>query len=318
MPIIDRGCVLGIARGRPFPDRRVDLDLRKMWAGFATYDAIINAQTAGSKFRFDVTKIASTAPVAANWYDLWPVTGQPTQGAYGGTAATAKPLNDTAVGSIPHGGNVSTATKHLTSIYMNASGGTPTLMLYDRVLTYEACVFTAASSQGMTNTLSAARYVSAGQSGMKIARTCQTAYGATAANLTVCTYVDQAGTGSITAPTTTAIVLTVSCAAPTANLGARIDTSFGPFLPMAQGSPGARSITNYTTSAANTGTTCWILARPLAVVPISAAGVTTMMDTVMQVASLERIYDGACLSWLALFPAATAATFTGGFETAWA
>jgi hypothetical protein len=318
LPVLVNGKTVAVVRGRNYPDRRVEISRDKMWCGFTTYDSIINAITQGQKFRADWIKANTTAPVAANWYDMWPVGGMPAVGTYTGTASASRSLTDADVGAMAHGGNVSTATKHLLNVALNSSGGTPTVMLYDRVLTYEAVPFNAAAANTFTNTNTAQRYASAGTSGMKIAVTAQTVLGATASNITTLTYVNQAGTASRTMPTTITQVVTVSAAAPTATLGARfVATAAGQFLPFQAGDSGARSITNLTTSAANTGTLCFVLARPLCIIPTQAALSTTLMDTVMQVAGLERIFDGACLSFFTLFPTATATTLVGAVEAGW-
>ena len=74
-----------------------------------------------------------------------------------------------------------------------------------------------------------------------------------------------------------------------------------------------------TFSAANTGTGALCIARPLAQITLSVAGLMTEKDLLNQIPSLPVIKDGACLVWLYGAGAATAAstTFAGGIEVVW-
>lgn len=302
---------------------RMDVDVwrmpEKMWAGFASYDDLISEMTAGKKWTAVFAKGHTSAPVANTWVDLWTVSGLPTGGSFGGTARTAKQFDDTSTGALIHGGNVTPDTKHLISEQVVSSGGTPTMWLCDRVLSYESCAFTAATNQLMTNTLTAQRYVSAGQSGLQCTVVADTATGATAANMTRLAYTDQGGTTGQLMPTAVTKTITASSAAPSTVLGARCVVPLGvsPWIELAAGDTGMRAVEDFTTSAANTGTMAFVMLKPLALMPTFAAGIPATMDLVAQVASLERVYDGACLSFMAFFPAATASTFTGRVDVAW-
>lgn len=330
MPVIYRGKHLGWVKGEgPFSPvvysrRRQPGD--GMWCAFTSYDDIINAYGSNKNLKLFFSKVHTTAySVANNYYDLWPIAGDPPAGAWGGAAHTAQNKTDATTGSLWHGGNVSTDVKNLLYTWINSSAATPTLTLYDRCLTYEACVFNANSNQAMTNTNTLARYQNAGEGACKIFCAVQTVTGATAASLTQLQYTDQDGNTLQSMPTATTVTFIPSAAAPTANLGARFivpSTSgatllWGPYLPMATGDSGARLIANFTTSAANTGTFTFVLARPLAVLPVQTAGVTSVYDLVEQVAGLERIRDGACLALYSYAAATTAGTYNGGFQVGW-
>jgi hypothetical protein len=310
-------------RGRNWRDPRVDVWPlpEKHWAGFSTYDDLISELTAGKKYTANFSKAATTNPVANNWYHLWTVAGIPGAGAYGGTARTAKRYDDTSTGAILHGGNVSADTKHLLSTAQLSTAGatSPLLWLCDLVLSYEQCAFSAAVNQAMTNTLTALRYNGAGLSGMQACVVADAVLGATAANMTRLAYTDNAGNTANLMPTGVTKAITVSAAAPTASLGSRCVVPLGnsPWIELAAGDQGMRAIEDYTTSAANTGTMAMLLLKPLAVMPTYTAGIMTVLDTVAQVASLERIYDGACLTFLAFYPAATGNTFFGRVEVGW-
>ena len=296
-------------------------------ATITTYDGMIAAATAGKSDMTDWTKTHTTAPIANNYYDLWPVGGKPTAGTYPGAARTAVQWNESSTGAIFHRGNVSPDVKNSRYIFGQATAGAtpPTIQLYDRVLSYDACGFASGSNQTMVNTLPAQRYISAGQGGLQLMITVQTVLGTTVTNLTQVSYTDNAGNTGSLVPQTPVPSIIVSAAAPTTTLGARVvapSTSpatlpWGPYMPLAAGDSGMRAVENYTTSAANTGTMCWVLCKPLATLPLDSAGRTQFMDLVQMTPGMERIYDGACLAIMVYFPVGTAATINGGFGYVW-
>jgi hypothetical protein len=91
----------------------------------------------------------------------------------------------------------------------------------------------------------------------------------------------------------------------------------GAFIPLAAGDCGMRSITNVTWSAANTGLHAFCMVKPLTTLPLPAALVPAERDLVMQLANLERVFDGACLTFFVFFPVATGATLTGEIDVGW-
>lgn len=295
------------------------------FAGISSYDDIIAALSAGRGYRSVFTKSNTTAPVANNWYDLWPVGGYPAAGAYGGTALTAKQFTDATAGALYTNGNVeATYQKYLLASACGATGGSPTLMLYDRVITWETCAFSA-SSQSFINTLTAQRYNGSGLPGLNIAVTGQTLTGGTASQFSALTYTNQAGSTAISMPTTRSVFVTTAAAAPTATLGSRlvapIDTGgtvqWSQYLPVVQGDTGVRKLEAFTCSAANTGTLCFVGLREYMWIPLGTAGLPTQIDNVFQIGGLDRIYDGACLALMSYFPAATAATVMGFAKSVW-
>ena len=288
-------------------------------AGFTSYDDLISEITAGKRLPLPWCKLASTAPVAATFYDLWPVGGMPGAGVYDVSVLLKfVQTTDVTTGALYHGGNKSPDTKHLAVMMALASAGSPApiLFLVDRVGHYP--LVQSASPQAFDNTNAPNRYVSVGQSGLQACLVGIAAGGSTASNITTLTYVNQAGATGHAMPTTSAVAVTVSCAAPTVNLGARVLTTVaGPFLPLQAGDTGIQQLTNITFSAANTGNEAILLVRPLASIPLPGANIPAERDLVMQIANLERIYDGACLDWLVYFPAATGATLLGQTDVVW-
>jgi hypothetical protein len=286
---------------------------------FTTYDDIISEISAGKILPMPWSKNPTTAPIAANWYHLWPVGGHPQAGAlYTGTALNHQRTNDTTVGSDWHGGNKSPDTKHILSLMALASAGAtpPMVLVVDQIGYYP--LTQSASSQNFVNTNGPDRYIAAGEGGLQASLVNGAAGGATASNITVLTYVDQDGNAGNTMPTTTAVAVTVSTALPTATLGARVLTTVaGPFIPLAVSDAGIRSLTNVTFSAANTGLEAFVMLRPLAFMPLRTALVAEERDLVQDLVSMPRVFDGACIAFMAFFPVATGCVFTGIINVAW-
>jgi len=330
LPVLHQGKVIAFVRGyarSPLVEWRLPPKGggAHLWMGYSNYDDIIAELSAGKRFADMWCKAFTTAGVANNWYDQWPVGGNPQAGAYAGAARTAVSFTDATTGGMLHGGNVSTDTKHFLTAFGNANNTSATIVVYDRVLTYEACTITNAN-QVMTNATAAARYISAGQPGLKIMITGQTVLGATANAYTQLQYTDQDGNTLQSMPTSFGVNVIVSAAAPTTTLGARVVSpavaagtlSFGQFMPLATGDTGVRLIDNYTHSANNTGTLAYVLCQPLVYIPIQSAGQASLFDEVQQLASLPRVYDGACLSFMVYSPTATTNIVPNGrFEWGW-
>lgn len=144
------------------------------------------------------------------------------------------------------------------------------------------------------------------------------ALGAGTPNITL-TYTDAAGNAGNTTPAT----LPQSNA--TAPIG-QIEYSgtgagkYGPFVPLAAGDSGIRTIQTFQYSVTHTsGTTNIVLCRPLLTLPMTTVGVAAERDLLNQLPSLPRVYDGACLVWLMYAGAATpvSSAFYGHLDFAW-
>jgi hypothetical protein len=144
------------------------------------------------------------------------------------------------------------------------------------------------------------------------------ALGAGTPNITL-TYTDAAGNTGNTTPAT----LPQSNA--TAPIG-QIEYSgtgagkYGPFVPLAAGDSGIRTVDTFQYSVTHTsGTTNIVLCRPLLTLPMTTVGVAAERDLLNQLPSLPRVYDGACLVWLMYAGAATpvSSAFYGHLDFAW-
>ena len=285
-------------------------------------DQLVSAISAGQTTRYDWNKITGgSAYTAGRWYDGSMLNALPIANAWAGTALNWRTCdestgNGTQIFGIPHGGNVSPLVKHL--LNMNAWGTAATsvpgtLMLVDLQGYYPGISNNTTSAQTLVGTPTL-RYTNGEGCRMYWVQTAVA--GATAQNIAL-SYTDQDGNagnalGATVAMTASGIAGHISHAGTAAN-------NYGPFLPLASGDTGVRSVQTVTFSAANTGTGALCIARPLAQITLSVAGLMTEKDLLNQIPSLPIIKDGACLVWLYGAGAATAAstTLAGGIEVVW-
>lgn len=277
--------------------------------GFSSMDDFVSEVTQNGKFwRADWNKITGAAAyTAGRWYDLSPLNGTPVANAFSGTALNAQVPTDATGFGIWHGGNVSTDTKHLTNIgaYSAVATAVPgVLMLCDMCLYYPGISMNSASAQTLVNGSTLTRYTTG--AGLRAALVIQTTSGATAHNVAI-SYTNQAGTAGRSLPVT--VSCTASAITPHITHSGTAANNYGPFLPLASGDTGIRSVQSVTLSAASgAGTAALCLYKPLATLPITTLGVAAERDLMNQLPSMPQIQDGACLVWLYFPGAATAAS----------
>jgi hypothetical protein len=285
-------------------------------------DNLITALSAGQTTRYDFNKITgASAYTLGRWYDMSSLGGLPIANAWAGTAlawttCTESAGNGTQIFGMPHGGNVSTSKKHLLNMnaWATAATGVPgTLMLVDLQGYWPGISNNTTSAQTLTGTPTL-RYTNG--AGCRLFQVQTAVAGATAQNIAL-SYTDQSGNTGNALPVT--VAMTASAIVGHISHSGVAANNYGPFLPLASGDSGVQNVATVTMSAANTGTFALCLARPLATITLSVAGLMTEKDLLNQIPSLPEIKDGACLVWLYGAGAATAAstTFAGGIEVVW-
>jgi len=283
-------------------------------------DDLISEITAGKFNRADFNKITgAVAYTAGRWYDFSPLGGTPVANAWAGSALAWRTCdettgNGTQIFGLPNGGAVSPDTKHGLNVSVVSAVATAVpgvLMLVDMQGYYPGINMNSSSAQNFTGTPSL-RY--ADGAGIRPYLVIVTSSGATAHNVAI-SYTNQAGTSGRALGATTSC--TASAITPHITHSGLAANNYGPFLPLAGGDTGVRSVQSLTLSAASlAGTAALVLARPILSIPITTAGVAAERDLVNQLPSLPRIIDGACLTWLYFAGAATGAStnFYGALE----
>jgi hypothetical protein len=266
---------------------------------------LINRQTGGNNgtpenvFFHKVPRVAgaaATAPIAGRACSLWTYDGMPAGGA---TPTAAAIPTSTTTGAIPFTNAGGTREKWLISANI-----TPTVagvyLLYDRLFHIgglNATLTTAQTVQGSPATPALTRNTSG--DGTFAFYEIYTIIGATAATLTM-TYTNQAGTGSRTS---------------TINIGSTgfREVTRAQRIPLAAGDSGIQSVRQIqlsasTTTAGNFGIT---IARPIAWIPVGAAGIAGWRDYTTGLPGIPKIDNDACLSLMFIPGAATATELFG-------
>jgi hypothetical protein len=288
---------------------------------FGSFEHLLQRVSSGFYTRTDFAAIPPTTFAVARWYDFSSRMFSD-RNSFAGTSLTWRSCNEstgngTEVFGMYHGGNVSTATKHIlnASVVGASSSALGNLLLVDLQGYWPGISTNSSSLQTLSGTPSL-RYTNGEGCQLYFVQT--VASGATAHNLSL-SYTNQAGTSSrslrsTVSMTPSAIVTHISHSGTSAG-------NFGPFLPLAAGDYGVQNVASVTFSAASgAGTGALCLARPLLSVPLSTAFTMTERDLISNLPSLPRVYDGACLVWL-IFPYAIIGVnspFYGYLDFGWA
>lgn len=290
----------------------------------SSIDNLYAAFGAGQTERTDWNKITGGAAyTAGRWYETLSLGGYPPATAFPGTALTWQTCTDatgdgTTRFGIPHGGNVSALIKHLSTMaaWTTAATGVPAvLQLVDVQGYYPGVNMNLATAQTLLGT-PAHRYTDG--AGCRLFLAARATTGATAHNLAL-SYTNSASVAARALPVT--VSCTASAIVPHIVHSGTAANNYGPFLPMASGDVGVKSVQTVTLSAASgtASTAALVLARPLASIPLSIAALMTEKDFWNQLPSAPQIKDGACLGFLLGSGAAIAAntTFSGDVTTVW-
>lgn len=223
------------------------------------------------------------------------------------------PYTDSGIGreaGFWHGGNVSTDTKHMTNIgaWTQVAVGAPAVIqIVDMLGCYPRIRTDLATSQTLNNTLSLPRY--ADGAGVRAYYAINTTNGLNAQNFSM-NYTNTVPTagrtlGAAVANTASAIQSHIGHSGTAAG-------NFGPFLPLAGGDAGVRSVQScqFSAASASAGFIDLVLCKPIVSIPITTAFVASERNLLSQLFSLPKIQDGAVLGVLVQ----SGAVITGGTQ----
>jgi len=146
-----------------------------------------------------------------------------------------------------------------------------------------------------------------------------TPLGAATPNLSLASYTNSVATAAQATPTVLPIGKT-ACPNGQILYSGTGAGKYGPFMPLAAGDRGIRSIENIQISVSYvSGEFSVALCKPLLTLPITTLGVAAERDLMNQMPSLPRVYDGAALYWLVYSGAATptSSAIYGHLDFAW-
>lgn len=285
---------------------------RTLWfAGAANITALRAAIAGGQYTRSAFFKNNSAGgPSTVLWYDLWSEQGDPAppSSPYGGTASTARALDNTVIGGIQHGPDVSTSYfKQIGLISASVSNIQTLLTIYDRVLQYDGNPYST-STTTMTNTIPPPRYNTTGDGGMQIMMTVGlTGTGAGPVALAALGYTNDQGSAETVPIQTNQNTVAPNLTAFGTTFGAEIvcpysggsSNAVGPFICLSQNDLGVHNVTSLQFSATDGTNKCTLaLVRPIAHIVIPNSGVFWETDYIAQIMNFEQVHDKAHISLL--------------------
>lgn len=219
------------------------------------------------------------------------------------------------------GGNVSPSVKNILNVsaYSAAATSAPAvLMLVDQVAMFTVSSVTTTGPQSFTGTQTLPRYTTG--AGLQAFIVPSVVMGAGAPTIQL-NYTNAAGTPNRLTPASPSLPIATT-ASPVGSIiysgtGAG---KYGPFMPLAAGDTGIRSIETINLSATMTsGSLVVVLCKPIYTLPLTTVGVASERDLVNQLPSMPRIFDGANLQWLMYAGAATPvnSAYYGSIDAAW-
>jgi hypothetical protein len=273
-------------------------NLSRMNIGFSSLSDLI-AEATGGKSQEIVYQRASAAKVAAGYcQDMWNKGAVPAAGNDGGAAPGGTVYDNTSAGALAFTNPAGSDTAHI--INWNAvSDRQGALLLYDRLFAV-SCSHNSASTviSGVPT-----RYQDASAKNSFVSARVTTVLTATAHNIAL-KYVDQDGHA---AEANTAVAARVSAAVDTIPL-----TTPQWFFYLNSGDTGVRYITQWDTTAANTGVSDVFIGHVLAICPMPIINVPFILDGINSAFNLVEVKSSACLALMEYFMTATNAANNNG------
>jgi hypothetical protein len=248
------------------------------------YDGVINGRANG-KGQEATVYLGTLTSVAATWHSIIRSATKFPAGTFapanipGGTACNRATTGSLSLGLISPTG---TDKKYLITVGYTSSAQLQIVILADLLVAAGNISANVATAQTV-NTTALTRYTDG--NGVLMTMEVTTALGATASNIST-SYTDQAGTSGQTSPT---VAMTTS-----AIIGRLMPIEVGPFMRLANGDYGVRSLQTATLSAAmGSGVLAAYLYRPLHFLPGVGANIYVERDSTVQIDGLTELVEGS-------------------------
>lgn len=281
------------------------LAAKSLVAAITTYDGIINARANG-KFNDPVMAKVSITTVAQAFSSIFRVGGLPVAGTYtnipGGAVHTRASVGAWNGLRDPTG----TDKKYLLTIGFGSTVAIDWGILVDLLVAAGNILATTVAAQTVNSVAQTRQYGSTLGAGVMMTFEITTALSATAHNMTVNSYTDQDGNAAQTTGAITGLSGGI--------VQRLVPIGLGPFMQLASGDFGVRSVEQYTNSAAlAAGVFALNLVYPLAYVPGLAANLYIERDSTVQIDGLTELVNASlvigCLTWYLQTNAATSGIF---------
>lgn len=193
----------------------------------------------------------------------------------------------------------------------SAAGLAPSYwMLCDFIGFYQGISWETTDEQVLDNTITLPRYTD----GTGVKAFFVQLIGSNTSSISTMNYVNQAGEAK------TSQTIRGNALATGAIQNSTVAATYQPFVDLAAGDIGVRSVTSVTVTTLGSGVAVLVLVKPLCLIPIRDATLVTPYerDFVMDMSRLPIVTDGACLNFL-MAPSATASGLIaiGGIEYIW-
>jgi hypothetical protein len=271
--------------------------------------------TDGREWQSFFFKSSVPAAGAGRWADGSVGSGIPIYNPYVGNPLEATPMTGAGNRGIYTGPTPGDGQEKYLHIMQAASvnAGVPAyLLLADYLMFYPLIDGDSTDQQDMNNTLPLTRYTSGGGvQCMIVVASPMTQNGTVTVNYT--------NSDGVSGRTSTTGLLNSSVIGSIANISATSSSVFAaaPFIPLASGDRGIRSIESVTVSDSPGGLFNAVLVKPLAHLQVRESGATAEKVMVLHSASCPKIEPNAYLNWVLSAGSATAPSLRGFLQFAW-
>jgi len=258
--------------------------------GFANIGEYVGAMINGQISYASIRKVSSSVHNANTWSDFSVLSGEPSPNYYASSPLIASALDGKR--GIFHGTDKSPAQLYLSSLSLTNTqfGFNCQFILLDYLLYYPFVDGDNSGTQTMTNTTSLTRYTSGEGVKAMFVSVAQTVGG----GAFTFDYINQDGVQK-TSPVHDCDSGASSPGQLITTQAAAVVPAYGPFLRLADGDTGIRSIVSVTNSLLNGGLGTIVLVRPLADIYVAETGTTSEITFGDTRSVGPRIYDGAYL-----------------------
>lgn len=268
-------------------------------AGFANLGECVDAIESGRSTYYSFRKTPAVVTTSSVWFDMSMSPGNPAPQYYAAAPLLATQLTQSD-GGLNHGGNVSPLSKFVhrfLAMSASATGLPMPVMLCDYLMYYPFCDTGTNDEQLMTNSVTLPRYTS-GEGVQIMAVSVAPNSGLAQPTFTV-NYTNSAGTAGRTSRTMTMNTATANGSILTSDT--TDVTSIGPFVGLADGDKGVRSIESVTLPAVTeVGLFALVLVRPIMTFALLEQTAPTEVEPIRTLGGPVRVYDGAYLNMIAL------------------
>lgn len=279
-------------------------------SGFANIGELVDAYNGGARSDCSFRKVPSQASTAGWWVDLSMASGNPVPQYYAASPLEAAKLLP--MKGIFHGDSRSPAEKFIVTMGIT----TPTAalvgryMLLDYLLYYPFIDGDSTDQQDLTNTEVLDRY----ETGAGVRVMAVSVAPSTGGGSFFFSYTNQDGVAGRTSPTITCTTTSAPIASLVIGQPAVVNTP-GPFLPLASGDSGVRSIEAVTFIVPNGGLVALVLVKPIADLAIREINTTCERNWPVHGFTIPAIEDGAYLGLILNCAGSVAAGQLSGYAT---